>query len=271
MASITVPRIRRSRVTLLLVGMMGRLFSTSVVVRAFSPSLLRRHPSVLAPSALLSTLSGTELDELNAKIKSKGDEIRNLKAAGTTKPDLAPHVEELLALKAQLPADNNGSAAPQTSQPKKKAKSTKKKPAAAKKSMEEMSDNELRLSRLSKVEAMKEAGLEPFEYTYQTTHTAGELARLYEGRLDPGEEDEEADVSIAGRVMTRRVFGKLAFFTLQDETGTIQLQFDKSRLAESFKVSCFLVLYSLMSLFVKLQGSPPTLKILSRRCNNRST
>lgn len=36
--------------------------------------------------------------------------------------------------------------------------------------------------------------------------------------------------------MTRRVFGKLAFFTLQDESGIIQLQFDKNRLGDNFKV-----------------------------------
>jgi hypothetical protein len=28
----------------------------------------------------------------------------------------------------------------------------------------------------------------------------------------------------------------LAFFTMQDESGTIQLQFDKTRLGDSFKV-----------------------------------
>ena len=40
------------------------------------------------------------------------------------------------------------------------------------------------------------------------------------------------DVAVAGRIMTRRVFGKLAFFTLQDETGTIQLYLDKNRIQE---------------------------------------
>jgi lysyl-tRNA synthetase class 2 len=59
---------------------------------------------------------------------------------------------------------------------------------------------------------------------------------LYDGKLEGGEEDESANVLVAGRVMTRRVFGKMAFFTLQDETGTIQLQFDTSRLEDSCKV-----------------------------------
>ncbi len=51
-------------------------------------------------------------------------------------------------------------------------------------------------------------------------------------------EDEAADVAVAGRIMARRVFGKLAFFTLQDNTGVIQLYIDKGRLEEEFTVRC---------------------------------
>lgn len=51
--------------------------------------------------------------------------------------------------------------------------------------------------------------------------------------LPPGEEaPEETVVAVAGRVMTRRVMGKLAFVTLRDDSGTIQLYVDKSRLAD---------------------------------------
>ena len=41
-------------------------------------------------------------------------------------------------------------------------------------------------------------------------------------------------MSVAGRIMARRVFGKLAFFTLQDDTGIIQLYIDKGRLGDEF-------------------------------------
>lgn len=41
-------------------------------------------------------------------------------------------------------------------------------------------------------------------------------------KLEAGEEDESADVAVAGRIMVKRVFGKLAFFTLQvDVAGQI--------------------------------------------------
>lgn len=188
---------------------------------------------LLALKAQLPAEGAADTAELEAKIKAKGDEIRKLKEGGIEKSELAPHVEELLALKAQLPSEAKPD--PPIKAPKKKQ--PKKSPAAnaSKKKPEEMSEKELRYTRLAKVDAMREAGVEPFEYTYQPTHTAAQLASLYEGKLEGGEEDEEADVAIAGRIMTRRVFGKLAFFTLQDDSGTIQLQFDKKRLGETFK------------------------------------
>jgi hypothetical protein len=176
--------------------------------------------------------SSVDIDDLNVKIKAKGDEIRQLKAEGVDKAVLAPHIEELQALKAQLAPTET--AAPTT---KKAAKPEKpKKPAQPSKKVEEMSESELRLNRLAKIEAMREASVEPFEYSFVCNRSAAKLAAEYEGRLADGEEDVESDVAVAGRIMTRRVFGKLAFITLQDETGIIQLQFDAERLGDTFKV-----------------------------------
>jgi prolyl-tRNA synthetase len=47
-------------------------------------------------------LSPSQRTELESKIKAKGDEIRTLKENGISKSDLAPHVDELKALKSQL-------------------------------------------------------------------------------------------------------------------------------------------------------------------------
>jgi lysyl-tRNA synthetase, class II len=51
--------------------------------------------------------------------------------------------------------------------------------------------------------------------------------------LKDGEEND-TEVSVAGRIMVKRVFGKLAFFTLQDDCGTIQLYIEKGRMEDSF-------------------------------------
>ncbi|GAB5367999.1 hypothetical protein AAMO2058_001280100 [Amorphochlora amoebiformis] len=88
-------------------------------------------------------------------------------------------------------------------------------------------------TRLAKSEEMKNSGGNPFAYSFQTSHSSKELNEIYQD-LPNGEENEKADVSAAGRIMAKRVFGKLAFFTLQDKEGRIQLYLDKSRLDEDF-------------------------------------
>ncbi|MEM9906486.1 MAG: lysine--tRNA ligase [Cyanobacteria bacterium P01_D01_bin.44] len=86
-------------------------------------------------------------------------------------------------------------------------------------------EREVRTARLKKVEELKQLGLNPYAYTWEVTHQAANLQDKF-ADLPNGEEADFA-VSMAGRIMVRRVFGKLAFFTLQDETGTIQLFLDK--------------------------------------------
>lgn len=191
--------------------------------------------------------------ELNQKIQQKGDEIRQYKAEGMSKIDLQPHIDELKLLKSQLvvpdavvtekPTEsNNNNQSKLKEQPKSPNNNKKQKGAAADEVV--ISESEYRLNRIAKIEAMKQAGIEPFEYTFNRTTTAEQLLMQYSSTivLQPGEEDSatiENNVRIAGRIMTRRVFGKLAFFTVQDETGIIQIQFDTNRLGNSFAVRTF--------------------------------
>ncbi|NJN31184.1 MAG: lysine--tRNA ligase [Synechococcales cyanobacterium RM1_1_8] len=88
--------------------------------------------------------------------------------------------------------------------------------------------SELRDTRLEKVEQLRQAGHNPYAYRWKSTHSAAELQAKY-AELENGTE-VEVEVAIAGRINNRRVFGKLAFFTLQDETGQIQLFLDKKKI-----------------------------------------
>lgn len=212
---------------------------------AFStPSLGLRHSTSTSSSETSPSVEEDDLSELQAQIQRKGDEIRALKANGTTdKAVLAPHIQELQALKAQLPTAEKSNNSISQSKPTSKAGKSVPKTATKKGASSpapppavELSESEFRAIRLAKVQTMREAGVEPFAYTYTATRTASELFDEYRDKLEPGQEDEQANVSVAGRILTRRLFGKLAFFTLQDETGSIQLQFDKNRLGDSFQV-----------------------------------
>ena len=88
--------------------------------------------------------------------------------------------------------------------------------------------SELRETRLEKAQALAALGQGPYALGFSPTHRT---ARLQQDHADLPNGEECADVvSVAGRVMTRRVMGKLAFFTLADETGTIQLYLEKATL-----------------------------------------
>lgn len=87
---------------------------------------------------------------------------------------------------------------------------------------------DIRTTRLEKIEQLQALGLTPYAYNWKSTHRAAQLQEKY-ANLGSGEE-VNIDVAVAGRILARRVFGKLAFFNLQDETGTIQLYLEKKRI-----------------------------------------
>ncbi|EPS59692.1 hypothetical protein M569_15113, partial [Genlisea aurea] len=93
------------------------------------------------------------------------------------------------------------------------------------------SDREaIRAIRIKKVEELRNKGLDPYAYKWDRTHTANKLQEIYR-HLGNGEELDQSDcVSISGRIVARRAFGKLAFLTLRDESGAIQLYCEKERL-----------------------------------------
>lgn len=76
------------------------------------------------------------------------------------------------------------------------------------------SAEDIRVLRLQKVQDMRQAGVNPFEYRFDRSNVAGELQFLHTD-LQNGEELAEVKESVAGRVLARRVLGKLAFLSLQ--------------------------------------------------------
>ncbi|KAL7124474.1 hypothetical protein ABFS83_14G050500 [Erythranthe nasuta] len=94
------------------------------------------------------------------------------------------------------------------------------------------SDREaVRAIRIKKVQELRSNGFDPYAYKWERTHTANELQNIYQNLGNGEESTSESDhVSIAGRIVARRAFGKLAFLTLRDDSGTIQLYCEKERL-----------------------------------------
>jgi len=70
--------------------------------------------------------------------------------------------------------------------------------------------------RKEKVETLRNLGIEPYPYSFERDHHSVEIKEQFS-------ELENKEVSIAGRIMTKRVFGKLSFAHLRDEKGDIQI------------------------------------------------
>ncbi len=84
--------------------------------------------------------------------------------------------------------------------------------------------------RRAKLDAMLEAGGEPWPYSASPTARVEDLVAAH-GDLDDGVETEERYV-LAGRMMMRRGQGKLIFAGLMDRSGTIQLFVSKAVIGE---------------------------------------
>ena len=97
-------------------------------------------------------------------------------------------------------------------------------------SPESGSASELLAVRRRKLEALREAGVEPFPHAYPGVTPITDAKAPHEG-LEPGEETE-VRVRVAGRLHARRGQGKMAFLDLDDRTGRMQLQARRDVLGE---------------------------------------
>ncbi|MEL7834717.1 lysine--tRNA ligase [Fodinibius sp. Rm-B-1B1-1] len=83
--------------------------------------------------------------------------------------------------------------------------------------------------RLEKLQELREMGYEPYPYDFDVTHKSKQILENPELiKKDDQDEDDVEKVSVAGRVMTRRIMGGSTFFNLQDSEGEIQVYIRKN-------------------------------------------
>jgi lysyl-tRNA synthetase class 2 len=83
-------------------------------------------------------------------------------------------------------------------------------------------ESQLLAVRRRKLEALREAGIDPFPYAYPDVTPIADAKAPHEG-LEPGAETD-VRLRVAGRLHARRGQGKMAFLDLDDRSGRIQLQ-----------------------------------------------
>ena len=90
----------------------------------------------------------------------------------------------------------------------------------------ELSLNELLRIRREKLTNLQDAGRDPFAITrYDVTHHSAEI-------LAAGDEMVGKEVSVAGRMMVKRIMGKASFCKIQDKQGVIQCYVARDDLGE---------------------------------------
>lgn len=111
-----------------------------------------------------------------------------------------------------------------------KQKEAEAKKNVAKKKLDDMKDavetvvmNDQQQARIDKMNQLREMGIDPFGQGYDQTHHAAEIFAQFGD--DSIEELDAAnhEVSIAGRIMSKRRMGKLGFIHLLDRSGKIQV------------------------------------------------
>src|SRR5690348_13467806 len=86
-----------------------------------------------------------------------------------------------------------------------------------------MPEENLRQARIEKLQKLKQLGIDPYPATATKSHTAVQALGL-----------EGQKVAVAGRLMSYREHGNIAFGDIQDESGKIQVFFQKKMLGDSF-------------------------------------
>ena len=102
----------------------------------------------------------------------------------------------------------------------------------------EIDENQLITLRREKLGEMRKAGI-AFPNEFKRKDYANDLQKLYVDKEKPWFEENEVRVSVAGRIMLKRIMGKASFITISDMSGRIQVYVQKNMLGdelyESFK------------------------------------
>ena len=93
--------------------------------------------------------------------------------------------------------------------------------------------NEQMQVRREKMNAYREQGLDPFGGKFTRSHLSKELLATYDQFSKEELEEKEDQVTIAGRMMTKRGKGKAGFAHLQDLSGQIQIYVRKDSVGEA--------------------------------------
>ena len=104
-------------------------------------------------------------------------------------------------------------------------KELREKAEQKKKAEKELNDQQK--VRRQKMNDLKEKGIDPFGTAFARTHRSGELRELFEDKTAEELAETPTEVSVAGRILSKRRMGKLGFMHILDRDGKLQIVVNK--------------------------------------------
>ena len=92
--------------------------------------------------------------------------------------------------------------------------------------------NDLIQQRFRKLAEISAMGKQPYAGRYEVTGTAQDVLTAHGTKTKEDLENGRVSLSLAGRIVALRSFGKACFIHIQDSSGRFQLYFQKNTLGE---------------------------------------
>lgn len=92
--------------------------------------------------------------------------------------------------------------------------------------------NRLVQERIQKLDALRADNQNPYANDFQPAHTAAQILAEHDSKSREDLEAAQISVSIAGRIMFSRSFGKAAFIKVKDRSGPLQVHVRKDQLGD---------------------------------------
>ena len=96
-------------------------------------------------------------------------------------------------------------------------------------------DNLLKAEKRKKLHALKKAGINPYPYSFEKDLSSKNFIEKY-NNLESGQKVLNVSFKMVGRVMSKRLMGKAAFFHIQDQEGQLQCYLKVQQLPQTDQV-----------------------------------
>ncbi len=121
--------------------------------------------------------------------------------------------------------------------------------------------NPLYAEKISKLKKLKELGVNPYPHNFNKEDSLSDQHTRIKS-IKPGEKTQ-ISVNVAGRLMTKRLMGKAAFFNIQDQNGNMQVYIKIAELEETTAQTFSLVdigdIVGVSGLLFKTQKGEPSI------------